>query len=110
MGRALKIAPGLDNESQLGPLVSQKQFDRVTAYIRAGEAEGASVVSGGRRHGSSGYFLEPTVIADTTNKMQVVREEIFGPVLVTQTFRDKDEAIGRLQAIGPRPRKRPRWS
>jgi phenylacetaldehyde dehydrogenase len=77
----------------IGPLVSQKQFDRVTSYVQKGEAEGARIVSGGRRHGNTGYFLEPTVIADTTNDMTVVREEIFGPVLVTQTFKSEDEAI-----------------
>ena len=93
VGKSLKIGPGLDLESQMGPLVSQRQFDRVTAYIKAGESEGARVASGGQRHGNIGYFLEPTVIVDTTNKMKVVREEIFGPVLVTQSFRSREEAL-----------------
>ncbi|KPP96295.1 aldehyde dehydrogenase [Erythrobacter sp. HL-111] len=92
-GKSMTIAPGLDEDSQIGPLVSQKQFDRVTGYVRQGEAEGAEIVSGGRRHGNTGYFIEPTVIAKTTNDMTVVREEIFGPVLVTQTFASEEEAI-----------------
>ena len=92
-GKTMTIAPGMDEESMIGPLVSQKQFDRVTSYVQQGEAEGAEIVSGGRRHGNTGYFLEPTVIAKTTNDMTVVREEIFGPVLVTQTFKSEDEAI-----------------
>ncbi|MEE4337274.1 aldehyde dehydrogenase family protein [Erythrobacter sp.] len=92
-GKTMKIAPGMDEESMIGPLVSQKQFDRVTSYVQQGEAEGAEIVSGGRRHGNTGYFLEPTVIAKTTNDMTVVREEIFGPVLVTQTFKSEEEAI-----------------
>jgi phenylacetaldehyde dehydrogenase len=92
-GKSMKIAPGLDDESQIGPLVSQKQFDRVTAYIEHGASEGAEIVSGGVRHGNSGFFLEPTVITNTRNDMTVVREEIFGPVLVTQSFSSEDEVI-----------------
>ena len=92
-GKSLKIAPGLDDESQLGPLVSAKQFERVTSYIEKGLSEGAEVFSGGARHGNSGYFLEPTVITGTTNDMTVVREEIFGPVLVTQSFSSEDEVV-----------------
>ena len=92
-GRGLKIAPGLDEESQLGPVVSAKQFDRVSAYIAEGEKEGAEIRSGGKRHGNSGYFIEPTVIANTNNSMKVVQEEIFGPVLVTQTFSSEEEVL-----------------
>ncbi|MEM6267463.1 MAG: aldehyde dehydrogenase family protein [Pseudomonadota bacterium] len=92
-GKSMKIAPGLDDESQIGPLVSQKQFDRVTGFIEEGASEGAEIASGGQRHGNSGYFLEPTVIANTKNDMKVVREEIFGPVLVTQSFSSEDEVI-----------------
>lgn len=92
-GRGLKIAPGLDEESQLGPLVSAKQFGRVSEYIAAGEKEGAEIRSGGKQHGNSGYFMEPTVIADTNNSMKVVQEEIFGPVLVTQSFSSEEEVL-----------------
>ncbi len=92
-GKNMKIAPGLDEESMLGPLVSAKQFERVSSYIDAGEKEGAEVRSGGKKHGDSGFFLEPTIIANTTNSMKVVKEEIFGPVLVTQTFKSEEEAI-----------------
>ena len=93
VGRSLNIAPGLDEESTLGPLVSLRQFDRVSAYIAAGVAEGGVIASGGKRHGDAGYFLEPTIIAQTHNDMQVVREEIFGPVLVVQTFSEPEEAL-----------------
>ena len=92
-GRSLNIAPGLDETSQLGPLVSQTQFDRVSAYVEEGRREGAEIAAGGKRHGEHGYFLEPTIITGTNNTMKVVREEIFGPVLVTQTFKDADEAV-----------------
>lgn len=93
VGKSMKIAPGLDEESQLGPLVSAKQFERVTGYIEKGQSEGAEIAAGGARHGNSGYFLEPTVISNTNNDMTIVREEIFGPVLVTQSFSSEDEVI-----------------
>ncbi|MEP3225577.1 MAG: aldehyde dehydrogenase family protein [Parasphingorhabdus sp.] len=92
VGRGMTIAPGLDEDSDLGPLVSQKQFDRVSGYIEAGREEGGTVI-GGDRHGEDGYFLEPTIIKQTNNDMKVVKEEIFGPVLVVQTFENADEAM-----------------
>jgi len=92
-GKSMKIAPGLDEESQIGPLVSAKQFERVTAFIEQGANEGAEIASGGVQHGNRGYFLEPTVISNTTNDMSIVKEEIFGPVLVTQSFKSEDEVV-----------------
>lgn len=93
VGKGMKIGPGMDEESQLGPIVSQKQFDKVSEYVEIGANEGAEIASGGNRHGNSGFFFEPTVIANTRNDMRVVREEIFGPVLVAQTFKSDDEVI-----------------
>lgn len=92
IGGSMKIGPGLDEDSDLGPLVSQKQLDRVTGYISAGRDEGGEVI-GGERHGDEGFFLQPTIIKKTSNRMKVVREEIFGPVLVVQTFKEADEAV-----------------
>ncbi|MEM8917422.1 MAG: aldehyde dehydrogenase family protein [Pseudomonadota bacterium] len=93
VGKSMKIAPGLDEESMMGPLVSAKQFERVTSYIEAGQEEGAEIAAGGVRHGDQGYFLEPTIIDQTSNEMKVVKEEIFGPVLVTQSFKTEEEAL-----------------
>jgi phenylacetaldehyde dehydrogenase len=93
VGKSMKLGAGLDEETQIGPIVSEKQFDKVQDYIELGASEGAEIASGGKRHGDTGFFIEPTVIANTTNDMRVVREEIFGPVLVTQTFKTEDEAI-----------------
>jgi len=93
VGNGMKMAPGLDDEAMLGPLISQKQLDRVTSYIETGIGEGAEVAHGGQRHGDRGFFLEPTIISQTDNSMKVVREEIFGPVLVTQTFKTEEEAL-----------------
>ncbi len=89
--KILKIGPGLEPESQLGPLVSERQLDRVMNYVAKGKEEGGTIATGGSRFGEQGYFIEPTVIADTTNEMVVTREEIFGPVLVAQKFKDLEE-------------------
>jgi phenylacetaldehyde dehydrogenase len=77
----------------LGPLISQKQLDRVTGYVEDGVAAGGRVVSGGCRIGDSGYFFEPTVMVDVDQTMRVMREEIFGPVLGVMPFSDVDQAI-----------------
>ena len=89
--KKIKVAAGSDPESQMGPLVSTTQLDRVTSYIRAGKEEGARIVTGGGRVGERGYFVEPTVLLDVNEKMRVVREEIFGPVLVAQPVDDLEQ-------------------
>ena len=86
----IKLGPGLDPATEMGPLVSDEQFARVTGYIDAGRREGAKIVTGGKKAGGSGYFVQPTVLVDTTPEMQVVREEIFGPVVCAQPFSDDD--------------------
>ena len=92
----MKVGVGLDPSTQIGPLVSQEQFDRVNAYVKAGVGEGATLFCGGNRVGSEGYFLEPTILTETKSHMSVVQEEIFGPVLVVATFDDDDiEAVVR---------------
>ncbi|MCF6197068.1 MAG: aldehyde dehydrogenase family protein, partial [Emcibacter sp.] len=87
----MKIGCGLDPENMVNPLVSQIQFDRVMGYIESGRAEGAEVVAGGGRRGDKGYFVEPTILANTNRDMKVVREEIFGPVVCVQRYQDIDE-------------------
>lgn len=88
----VKIGPGLDPSTELGPLVSQEQFDRVTAYLQAGLADGAKALTGGGRHGDTGYFVQPTVFVDVRPEFSIVREEIFGPVVAALPF-DADEGI-----------------
>jgi phenylacetaldehyde dehydrogenase len=93
---SLKVAPGFDPAAQIGPLVSQGQFDRVAGFIQSGLDEGGEILQGGRRVGDQGYFIEPTVIARTHKDMRVVREEIFGPVVAAMPFEDDDlDAIAR---------------
>jgi len=86
----LKIGPGLDPGTQMGPLVSQEQLDRVSGYVAQGRSDGAKVVTGGSRVGNEGYFIAPTILTETRPDMSVVREEIFGPVLCAMTFSDND--------------------
>lgn len=86
-----KMGPGLDPTTLLGPLVSAQQRERVSDYIDSARAEGASVVVGGKAPNSDGYFVEPTIITDTHPSMRVVREEIFGPVLVATPVDDLEE-------------------
>lgn len=91
--KSLKIGNGLDPENDLGPLISDRQHQRVLEYIGIGQAEGAKLVTGGGSRGGSGFFVEPTVFADVNANMRIVREEIFGPVLVATPFNDIDEVI-----------------
>lgn len=91
----LKVGPGLDPTTQLGPLVSQVQFDRVSGYMAAGKTEGASLATGGNRWGNEGYFVEPTVIINAGDNAKVVKEEIFGPVLVATRFSEMDDELVR---------------
>jgi phenylacetaldehyde dehydrogenase len=88
--RKIKIGHGLDPATEMGPLVSQEQFDRVSGYIATGRQEGATVAVGGERRGNEGYFVEPTVLTGLEPGMKVVREEIFGPVLCAERFNDDD--------------------
>lgn len=89
----LKIAPGLDEECFISPLVSARQKDTVLSYIEAGINEGATLYYGGRPQQGNGFFVEPTIFAHCRNEMRIVQEEIFGPVLVTAPFDTVEEAI-----------------
>ena len=85
-----------DNPAHImGPVVSKRQQDRVMSYIELGQAEGATLIAGGktRPDKGGGYFIEPTCFADVTNDMRIAQEEIFGPVLVVIPFEDDDDAI-----------------
>ena len=86
----IHVGSGLDPATQMGPLVSEEQFSRVTGFIKSGIDEGAQVAVGGRQHGKRGYFVEPTVLTHTKPEMKVVREEIFGPVVCAEPFSDDD--------------------
>jgi phenylacetaldehyde dehydrogenase len=91
--RNLKVGPGLDPTTQMGPLVSQAQFDRVTGFLHSGREQGATALCGGGRHGEEGYFVQPTVLVDTNEDMRVYKEEIFGPVVTAVRFKDVNDDL-----------------
>jgi len=91
----IRVRPGLDPDSDLGPLVSEEQLNRVCGYLESGFKEGAKATTGGSREGDKGYFIKPTVLVNTNDKMKVVKEEIFGPVVTATPFSDMNEIIAR---------------
>jgi phenylacetaldehyde dehydrogenase len=91
IAKSIKLGAGMEPGTQMGPLVSAEQLSRVTGYLESGRQDGATAVTGGGRFGDKGYFVEPTVLTNTTPDMKVVREEIFGPVVVAAPFSDLDE-------------------
>ena len=95
--REAKVGPGLDPETEFGPLVSEEQLERVTGYIDSGVAEGAELVAGGNGAGADdgGFFVPPTLFTGVEDSMRIAREEIFGPVLVAMPFADLDEVAAR---------------
>ncbi|WP_020649779.1 aldehyde dehydrogenase family protein [Solimonas variicoloris] len=93
--RKLKVGPGLDPSTQMGPLVSQVQLDRVCGYLESGKEQGATFAAGGKRLGEQGYFVEPTVIVDAHENMKVYQEEIFGPVVAAVRFKELDDELVR---------------
>jgi acyl-CoA reductase-like NAD-dependent aldehyde dehydrogenase len=95
-----RLGPGLDPQTQLGPLVSAEQHERVLGYIDAGRAEGAELVAGGEPAlaDSGGYYVQPTLFATTSDELKIAREEIFGPVLVASPFDTLEEVAVRANA------------
>ena len=98
-GRGLRVGDGADPATQVGPLVSAEQLDRVTGYLAVGRQEGARPLAGGERLTdgtlAKGFFVPPTVFADVQDGMRIAQEEIFGPVISAIPFTDIDEVIGR---------------
>jgi len=95
--RKINVGPGLDPETEMGPLVSETQLKRVMDYIEIGKREGAKLVTGGDRpeggRFGNGYYVNPTIFSNTKPDMRIVQEEIFGPVAVLQKFSKEEEAI-----------------
>ena len=101
-GKKLQVGNGLDPNTQIGPLVSEQQMERVSGYLAIGQKEGARALAGGARltEGalSKGYFVPPTVFANVQDNMRIAQEEIFGPVISAISFKDSDELIERANA------------
>jgi len=91
--KSIRVGDPLDEETYMGPVVSEEQFDRVMSYIGIGQGEGAKLVTGGSRIGDKGYFVQPTIFAGVNNRMRIAQEEIFGPVASVIPVKDLDDAI-----------------
>jgi len=103
----LKVGDPFASDSYQGPQVSQLQYDRIMSYVESGKQEGAKIITGGERHGKEGYFIKPvsaplrlvslglyqTIFGDVTANMKIVKEEIFGPVVVLSAFDTEDEVV-----------------
>ena len=93
--KKIKVGSGLEADTNMGPLVSQEQLNRVCNYLEIGMSEGAKAMTGGKKVGDRGYFVEPTVLVNTQESMKVVQEEIFGPVVAAIPFDDPEELMPR---------------
>jgi betaine-aldehyde dehydrogenase len=95
--KQIKVGPGLDSETEMGPLVSKTQMDRVLEYIEVGKKEGAKLETGGEavkgKDLEGGYYVQPTLFTNVKPEMRIVQEEIFGPVVVVQKFKNEEEAL-----------------
>jgi len=89
----IKLGAGMDPATEMGPMVSEVQHGRVKGYLHSGQEEGARAVTGGSAPEGRGYFVNPTVLVDTKPDMKVVREEIFGPVVVAIPFKEVDDKL-----------------
>jgi betaine-aldehyde dehydrogenase len=94
----IRLGDPMEEETHMGPLISQGQLDRVLGYIDTGRAEGADLIAGGGRANLPGFFVQPTVFAGVTDTMTIAREEIFGPVMCVLDFDAEDEVIARANA------------
>jgi aldehyde dehydrogenase (NAD+) len=93
--KGVKIGPYDEPGAEQGPQVDKIQFDKVLGYIESGKSEGAKCMTGGQRHGTKGYFIEPTVFTDVSDDMKIATEEIFGPVMSIMKFKTDVEVIER---------------
>jgi acyl-CoA reductase-like NAD-dependent aldehyde dehydrogenase len=100
----LRLGDGLEKDTDVGPIINERQHQKVLDYIRTGASEGARLVTGGKPVTAGacahGYFIEPTVFADVTPTMRIAREEIFGPVVSAIKCTDLDEAISIVNSVG----------
>ena len=90
---SIKLGDGLDTGTQMGPLVSREQYDRVCSYLDTGVKQGAKMVTGGKIDQGQGYFVRPTVFTDAKPDMQIIKEEIFGPVVSVFPFKSEEDLV-----------------
>jgi aldehyde dehydrogenase (NAD+) len=95
MNKSRKLGDPLDPTTEQGPQVDQAQFDKIMKYIHLGKRAGAVLVTGGKRYGDRGYYVEPTLFDRVKDDMEIAKDEIFGPVMSVLTFKDTDEIVAR---------------
>jgi len=95
MNKTRKLGNQLDPTTEQGPQVDKAQYDKIMKYIGLGKEQGATMVSGGSRHGDKGFFVQPTLFSGVKDDMAIAREEIFGPVMSVLTFKDTDDIVAR---------------
>jgi len=93
--KKISVGDGFDPNTTMGPLVSKEQFERVTGFLDRGRTEGANPICGGNAPDMEGFFVNPTVLVDTDESMEVIREEIFGPVVAAMPFKDLNDLVAR---------------
>ncbi|KAM0751179.1 aldehyde dehydrogenase [Meredithblackwellia eburnea MCA 4105] len=91
--KSIKVGSPFAADTFQGPQTSKLQFDRIMAHVQSGKEEGAKVLMGGERHGTEGFFIQPTIFTDVKPDMRIVQEEIFGPVVVVAKFKDEADVI-----------------
>jgi len=96
--KKIRVGSGMEPDTSMGPLVSEEQLQRVCNYLEIGLSEGATAMSGGKKLGDKGYFVEPTVLVNTKDNMRVVQEEIFGPVVTAIPFDNPEELTPRANS------------
>ncbi len=98
MNKTRKLGNPLDPETEQGPQVNQEQFDKILGYIETGKRQGAQCLTGGKRFGDRGYYVEPTLFTGVSDDMTIAQEEIFGPVMSVLKFKSLDEIAARANA------------
>jgi len=93
--KKIKLGRGLDDTTQMGPLVSKEQHKKVLGLVESGKKQGAKAVAGGEKAGDKGYFVQPTVFTNTKNDMNIIQEEIFGPVVCAIPFKDGEDLVSK---------------
>ena len=96
--KTIKVGNGLDPASNMGPLVSSEQQNRVCGYIESGKQQGAKVAVGGSKLGDKGFYVQPTIFTDVKDDMKIMQEEIFGPVLAASSFNSLEEVLPRMNS------------
>jgi aldehyde dehydrogenase (NAD+) len=95
LNKSRRLGNPLDPETEQGPQIDRDQFDKIMHYLDVGQKQGAKCVTGGKRHGDRGFYIEPTLFTGVTDEMAIAKEEIFGPVHSVLKFKDVDEIVAR---------------